>query len=120
MSSLAPALLLSMPQLVDPNFNRTVVLLCKHSDEGAFGLVLNRPLVTTGRVVVNLEPPVSTERELQVWIGGPVEPQRSWILVGGEGAEVALEHGMRITDHLSLSTSPDLLRRLLEPDPPAR
>ena len=41
------------------------MLLCKHSDEGAFGLVVNRPLVTTGRVVVNLDPPVSTERELR-------------------------------------------------------
>jgi len=56
--SLAPVFLVSMPQLTDPNFNRTVVLLCKHNDEGAFGLVVNRPLVTTGRVVVNLEPPV--------------------------------------------------------------
>src|SRR6266849_3803643 len=83
MSSLAPALLLSMPQLVDPNFNRTVVLLCKHSEEGAFGLVVNRPLVTTGRVVVDLDPPVTPDHDLQVWIGGPVEPQRSWILVGG-------------------------------------
>ena len=55
--SLAPALLLSMPQLTDPNFSRTVVLLCKHSEEGAFGLVVNRPLITSGRVVVNLEPP---------------------------------------------------------------
>ena len=45
MTSLAPALLLSMPQLVDPNFTRAVVLLCKHSGEGAFGLVLNRPLL---------------------------------------------------------------------------
>ena len=55
--TLAPTLLLSMPQLMDPNFNRTVVLLCTHSeDQGAFGLVLNRPLVTSGRVVVNLDP----------------------------------------------------------------
>src|SRR5712675_1669437 len=81
-SSLAPSFLLSMPQLMDPNFNRTVVLLCKHSEDGAFGLVVNRPLVTTGRVTVNLDPPVSTDRELQVWVGGPVEPERSWILVG--------------------------------------
>ena len=37
-------------------FNRTVVLLCKHTEEnGAFGLVVNRPLVTTGRIVVNLD-----------------------------------------------------------------
>jgi putative transcriptional regulator len=117
--SLAPAFLLSMPQLVDPNFNRTVVLLCKHRrDEGAFGLVVNRPLVTTGRVVVNLDPPVSTDRELEVWIGGPVEPQRSWILVGEKPAEHEAESGVRIAEDLYLSTSPDLLRRLLEPSPP--
>ena len=119
-STLAPALLLSMPQLVDPNFSRTVVLLCKHSDEGAFGLVVNRPLVTTGRVTVNLDPPVSTDRELQVWVGGPVEPQRSWMLVGGESGSEEFFSGMRIAEGLYLSTSPDLLRRLLEPVPPPR
>jgi putative transcriptional regulator len=129
-NSLAPALLLSMPQLRDPNFSRTVVLLCRHSEEGAFGLVVNRPLVTSGRVIVNLEPApeesrqpaetVATERELQVWVGGPVEPQRSWILVGNEPDANEEARGMRIADALYLSTSPDLLRRLLEPDPPLR
>ena len=116
-SSLAPCFLLSMPQLMDPNFSRTVVLLCKHREEGAFGLVVNRPLVTTGRVTVNLDPPASTDRELQVWIGGPVEPQRSWVLVGHE-ADEAEEIGMRIADNLYLSTSPDLLRQMLDPAPP--
>jgi putative transcriptional regulator len=103
-ASLAPSLLLSMPQLLDQNFCRTVILLCKHNDEGAFGLVVNRRLVTTGR-------------DVELWVGGPVEPERSWILVRGD------EHddvpGMRVADGLSLSTSPDLLRRLLEPDPPS-
>ena len=117
-SSLAPSLLLSMPQLTDPNFNRSVVLLCKHSEEGAFGVIVNRPLVTSGRVVVQLDPPVATDRELQVWVGGPVEPQRSWILAGEvpEGGEPA----MQVAEGLFLSTSPDLLRRLLEPNPPPR
>ena len=50
--SLAPALLLSMPQLADPNFNRTVVLLCRHNEEGAFGLVVNRPVMTSGPVML--------------------------------------------------------------------
>jgi putative transcriptional regulator len=118
--SLAPAFLLSMPQLTDPNFSRTVVLLCKHNHEGAFGLVLNRPLVTAGRVVVNLEPPVETDRELQVWIGGPVEPQSSWMLVGHDLDPADGPGGMRIADGLCLSASPDVLRRLLEPDPPPR
>jgi putative transcriptional regulator len=119
-SSLAPAFLLSMPQMTDPNFARTVVLLCKHSEEGAFGLVVNRPLVTTGRVTVNLDPPVSTDRELEVWIGGPVEPQRSWVLVGREPHGLDELTGMRIANHLYLSTSPDLLRQLLGPAPPSR
>jgi len=117
-SSLAPAFLLSMPQLVDPNFNRTVVLLCRHTEkDGAFGVVVNRPLMTTGRVTVNLDPPASTDRELQLWVGGPVEPQRSWILIGHDGEPNDI--GTPITDNLSLSTSPDLLRRMLDPDPPA-
>jgi putative transcriptional regulator len=118
--SLAPAFLLSMPQLTDPNFSRTVVLLCKHNDEGAFGLVLNRPLVTAGRVVVNLEPPVETDRELQLWIGGPVEPQSSWILVGDDLDPDDGPGGRRIAEGLRLSASPYVLRRLLEPDPPPR
>jgi putative transcriptional regulator len=106
-----------MPQLVDPNFNRTVVLLCRHTEkDGAFGVVVNRPLMTTGRVTVNLDPPASTDRELQLWVGGPVEPQRSWILIGQDGEPDDI--GTPITDNLYLSTSPDLLRRMLDPDPP--
>jgi putative transcriptional regulator len=118
--SLAPALLLSMPQLTDSNFARTVVLLCKHGDDGAFGLVVNRPFLTSGRVVVNLDPPVETDRELQVWMGGPVEPERSWILVGEVPSPTDMTSGIAIADRLFLSTSPDLLRRVLEPEPPAR
>src|SRR5262249_10744329 len=118
-TSLAPTFLLSMPQMTDPNFTRTVVLLCKHHHDGAFGLVVNRPLVTSGRVTVNLDPPASTDRELQVWIGGPVEPQRSWVLVGREPEGMEELNGMRIADELYLSTSPDLPRPLMCPHPPA-
>jgi putative transcriptional regulator len=116
--SLAPAFLLSMPQMLDPNFSRTVVLLCWHNEDGAFGLVVNRPLVTSGRVVVNLDPPVSTDRELQLWAGGPVEPESSWILVG-RPPEPDETPGMRVTDNLYLSTNGELLRQLLEPSPPS-
>ena len=128
--SLAPALLLSMPQLVDPNFKRTVVLLCDHNERGAFGLVVNRPLVTTGRVVVSLDPAwvgpgerqdmVTPDHDLHVWVGGPVEPEGSRILVGEEPDPGDEMPGTRIADSLYLSSSPDLLRRLLEPAPPPR
>src|SRR5258705_4066050 len=87
MASLAPAFLLAMPQMGDPNFARSVVLLCKHSHTGAFGVVINRPLVTQGRVTLTLDPPVSTDRELQVWIGRPCEQQQISNLVGQEPRE---------------------------------
>ena len=117
-TSLAPTLLVSMPQLVDPNFNRTVVLLWQHNDAGAFGLVMNRPVTTSGRVVVNLDPPVSTDRELDIWIGGPLEPHRSWMLVDGDLTDEGTT-GKQLGNGLYLSTSPVLLRRMLEPDPPS-
>ncbi len=129
MPSLAPSMLLSMPQLVHPDFNRTVVLLCKHDQTGAFGLVVNRPLVTSGPVVVEVRAESdlverkstgSSERELQVWVGGPVEPQRSWILVGHDEDAAEEQRGGRIADGLYLSTSPDLLYRLLGSKPPRR
>ena len=79
--SLTPALLLSMPQLNDPNFGRTVVLLCEYAPEGAFGLVINRPTDFPAASVVQLVPPIAAANELPLWIGGPVEPERGWILL---------------------------------------
>jgi len=110
------ALLLSMPQLQDPNFARTVVLLCEFNADGAFGLVLNRPTTTAASEMVRLEPPVVGGNEMPLWIGGPVEPQRGWILVGEEPrAEFKC-----IRDGLYLSTSPALLREVLEATPAPR
>jgi putative transcriptional regulator len=119
-NSLAPSLLLSMPQLLDPNFNRTVVLLCRHGEEGAFGLVVNRPAVTTGRLVIGGDPPVSVEGEIGVWVGGPVDRERSWILVGTEPDDEEGQGGLHIANGLHLSTSPGRLKRLFDPQPPPR
>jgi putative transcriptional regulator len=115
--SLAPRLLLSMPQLCDPNFKQTVVLLCEHGEEGAFGLVLNRQTDTPVASVVRLTPPVEEDNGLQLWIGGPVEPERGWILMGDEPEEA---ESVEVCNGLYLSTSPDLLRRLLIESPPER
>jgi putative transcriptional regulator len=109
--SLAPALLISMPQLLDPNFARTVVLLCEHHREGAFGLVLNRPSDTAAATAVQLQPPPARDSGVQLWFGGPVEPQRGWILTADEPAEA---DAVEVSDGLYLSTSPQVLRRLIE------
>jgi putative transcriptional regulator len=77
--SLAGQLLLASPALEDPNFRRTVVLIGVHNEEGAMGVVLNRPSsVTVGEAVPQLEPAVSEEEF--VYVGGPVQP-RSVVLL---------------------------------------
>src|SRR6187402_731848 len=111
------ALLLSMPQLQDPNFSRTVVLLCEYGPEGAFGLVLNRPTELPATSMVRLEPPVLSGNTMPLWIGGPVEPERGWILLAEE--PVATEFRM-VRDGLYLSTSVGLLREVLEATPAPR
>jgi putative transcriptional regulator len=108
--SLAPALLLSMPQLLDPNFARTVVLLCEHAAEGAFGLIVNRPSDISAAEAVSLTPAIETPNDLPLLIGGPVEPHRGWILTAQ--APVEVEH-RELGAGLYLSASPVLLRRAL-------
>jgi putative transcriptional regulator len=108
--SLAPALLLSMPQLVDPNFARSVVLLCEHAAEGAFGLVVNRPSDVAAAAAVLLDPPIVNPNDLPLLIGGPVEPQRGWILSADEPEGVDTR---AVGAGLYLSASPLLLRRVL-------
>jgi putative transcriptional regulator len=112
-----PTLLLSMPQLQDPNFARTVILLCDYLPEGAFGLVLNRPTGAAACGMVRLEPPVENGNDLPLLTGGPVEPDRGWILTCEE--PVVPEHRM-IVPGLFLSTSPVLLRQMLEARPAPR
>src|SRR3977135_1332942 len=81
MDSARGKLLIAGPSLLDPNFWRTVVLVIEHTDEGALGLVLNRPSETTvGEAVPQLEPLVASDQQL--YIGGPVQP--SAVIVLGE------------------------------------
>jgi putative transcriptional regulator len=110
------SLLLSMPQLQDPNFARTVVLLCDYGPDGAFGLVINRPTEVAATSMVRLEPPVVEGNDMPLWIGGPVDPQRGWILLSDE-PDVEFKC---IREGLYLSTSPSLLREVLETRPAPR
>jgi putative transcriptional regulator len=71
--SLCGQLLLASPALMDPNFRRAVILVSVHSEEGAMGVVLNRPSeVTVSEAVPQLEQTVA-ERE-PVYVGGPMQP----------------------------------------------
>jgi putative transcriptional regulator len=108
-SSLAPSLLIAMPQLQDPNFAKSVVLLCEHREEGAMGLVINRCTDTPAATIVQLDPPPEGDSGLAVWVGGPVDPARGWLLLGQD-----LGDGIEVSPGLYLSASRDLLRRVLQ------
>jgi putative transcriptional regulator len=112
--SLAPALLMSMPQLTDPNFAKSVILLCEHAPEGAFGLVVNRPSDVAAAAAVHLQPPLEHPNDLPLLIGGPVEPQRGWILTAQKPGDV---ESREIGAGLHVSASPLLLRRVLNSRP---
>jgi len=112
-----PTLLVSMPQLRDPNFAKTVILLCDFLPEGAFGLVLNRPTDAAASTMVRLAPPIEFGNDLVLCTGGPVEPDRGWILTSEEPVE---QDYRMIVEGLYLSTSPLLLRRVLETRPAPR
>jgi putative transcriptional regulator len=73
MASLQGQFLIASPKLVDPNFARSVVLMVQHGEEGALGLVVNRPLETSVEEICEkvLETPCSTEGVLHQ--GGPCE-----------------------------------------------
>ena len=73
MESLKGQLLIAAPMLVDPNFHRTVVLIMEHSDEGALGVVLNRPTeLAVGDAVPDLAELADGD---PIFAGGPVQPQ---------------------------------------------
>src|SRR3954469_13914283 len=79
MESLRGSLLIAGPTLLDPNFVRTVVLIGEHNEDGALGVVLNRPSETTvGEAVPDLED--LTTADDPVPVGGPVQPPAVLVL----------------------------------------
>jgi putative transcriptional regulator len=85
MESLRGQLLIASPKIVDPNFRRVVVYMAEHTDEGAMGLVLNRPAETTiSDAVPDLEW-LTADHDAGVWVGGPVSP--SSVIVIAEFAD---------------------------------
>ena len=88
MESVRGQLLVAGPSLLDPNFWRTVVLVVEHTEEGAFGLVLNRPSETSvGESVPQLETLLDPGGRLH--IGGPVQPSAVIVLAEFEDASDA-------------------------------
>ncbi len=118
MSDIAPGFLIAVPQLGDPNFHRAVVLMLEHSDRGAMGLVVNRPApsLMLAEVARGQNMTVAAEYEkAHVFVGGPVEPERGFVLHG----ETELSEAIPLFDGMFVSGSLDSLRTLFA-GPPER
>ena len=117
--NIAPGLLLAMPQLEDPNFVRSVLLMVEHNRQGSFGLILNRPSeLKVTEVLESLDIEWCGDEDEVVWTGGPVMPQTGWVL--HEPVDLPTEEGrVDIAPGVVLSTSPERLTALAQ-SPPGR
>jgi putative transcriptional regulator len=89
MESLRGQLLIASPKILDPNFRRVVVFMAEHTDEGAMGLVLNRPAETTvAEAVPDLRWLAGGEDD-PVWVGGPVAPSSVIVLAEFDDPSIA-------------------------------
>lgn len=111
--------LIAMPTLADPNFSRTVTYICAHNDEGAMGIVINRPLdLELGEVLAQMEldahdPSISAR---PVYQGGPVHTDRGFVL-----HRPARDWGssITVTAEVGVSTSRDILEAISTGDGPS-
>ncbi len=122
----APVLLLAMPQVVDPFFRRSVVLLVAHEPDGSLGFVVNRDTeLKVVEILRDLELPWGGDPELRAGFGGPVQPQVGTVLFAPEAgdplpalpAASEVAPGIRLTQHLTelaaLASRPPARCRLL-------
>lgn len=108
--SLSDSFLVAMPGMLDPTFAGSVVYVCEHSDQGALGLVVNRPTDLTlenlfERIDLTLE--TAPLAGAPVYFGGPVQTERGFVL--HEAMATEYSSSVHVTDAIRLTTSKDVL-----------
>ena len=101
--------LIAMPNLTDPFFARSVTLICTHNQEGAMGIMINRPTDMTYGVLfekINLSLGEKALAEKPVLYGGPVQPERGFVLHQTAGD---WDSSITVMDDIALTTSKDIL-----------
>ncbi len=119
-TNLTNQLLIAMPGLHDPNFEQTVTYICEHNENGAMGIVINRPIdVELKQVFDQMEIPVSAPDagRTRIFLGGPVEEQRGFVLHTPCGE---WESSLRIDEDLSVTTSRDILEAMARGEGPEK
>lgn len=110
----APYLLLAAPEMTDPNFARTVVLMGHHTSEGAIGWIVNRVIErkVLGELPASLEEAIHPQTPLR--LGGPVLTNGLIVVFRDDIPEV---ESVQMAPGLSVSASPDILAKLFAPSP---
>jgi putative transcriptional regulator len=119
-TSLTNHFLIAMPGLQDPNFSRTVTYLCEHTEQGAMGIVINRPMdIRLGEVLTQLEIETTDESVLNmvVYTGGPVQQDRGFVL---HSSGDSYDSTLSITSEISVTTSRDVLEAIANGSGPTR
>lgn len=116
-------LLLAMPGMEDQRFRRSVILLCEHSDDGAMGIVINKPIndIDLSQVLDQLDldipPPTPGMKLPEVFLGGPVNPSRGFVL---HSSDVSVASSVPVTDQIRLSSDMDIMQKIAENTGPDR
>ena len=110
-SHLANQLLIAMPGMLDDQFAGTVVYVCEHNDQGAMGLVVNRPTNIDlkdlfERIELKLESEPLTKQP--VYLGGPVQTERGFVL-HPQADDIRYNSTLTIPGGLAMTTSKDVL-----------
>jgi putative transcriptional regulator len=114
--TVAPGLLVAPPPLADPNFDRTVVLMAVHNEEGALGFVINRAApLGLGELLAHAGYGERMKRHRgPVYLGGPVQPSSGWVLRIDTRPSVEDRAGViRIGDRICVSSSREDLAELV-------
>ena len=118
MSSLEGQLLIAMPGMTDPNFNETVTYICKHDENGAIGIIVNRPSdMSLGEVCRQLkfEVNLGDDDAQPIMNGGPVQPDRGFVLhLSGDGFDSTVDPEATI----KVTVSQDILQAIARGDGP--
>src|SRR5215470_9105326 len=103
-------LLIAMPGMADPRFERSVVFMCVHSDNGAMGLIVNKPFAGLGfgELMKKLEIEVTPHNsESPVLFGGPVETEKGFVLHSRD--YTTADATLSVTEAISLTATRDVL-----------
>ena len=116
--SLTNQFLIAMPALGDPNFHQSVTLICEHTENGALGLIINRPLDLTLDEIfaqLSIETRDASLGERHVLAGGPVQPERGFVV---HHRSHEWESTLGVSETLAVTTSRDVLVSIAGGDGP--